>query len=55
MHFISVSSFSVMIIRKWLIRSMIADVSQSEILYDHEKDDVNYEKDWHGKIPTVYF
>ena len=41
MHFISVSSFAVMFIRKWLIRSMLADVSQSEILYDHEKDDVN--------------
>ena len=30
-----------MFIRKWLIRSMLADVSQSEILYDQEKDDVN--------------
>lgn len=55
MHFISVLFFAIMFICKWLIRSMLDDLSQSEMLYDHEKDDVNYEKDWHGKIPTVYF
>lgn len=55
MYFISVLSFAIMFIRKWLIRSMLDDVSQSEILYDHEKDDISYEKDWHGKIPTVHF
>lgn len=54
-HFISVSSLAVMFVHKRLIRSMLDDGPQSETLYDHEKDDVSYEKDGHGKIPTVYF
>ena len=34
---------------------MLADVSQSEILYDHEKDDVNYEKIGMERSPQCIF